>query len=136
MQSGEQAKRPWAIRRWCLKLSIVLATIAEVAFIVTDVVMIASRNRILAVMALALAWPAYYGIVLAIAYGIAQIDQQGSFTEQSSERYSGLFPKPARASLDTWYTISPNIALLAFPLMAILMSCLILWCAATGQLHW
>ena len=129
------AKRPWAIRRWCRILSLAIAALAELALIVAVVIEYFSGNRNPVVFALPVAWPLYYAGVYGIAYAIAAVDQRGPAMDQYPKWYQALFPSFARHLLNAWFTISPNVALLAFPLVIAFMSAVLLWLAAVGQFN-
>lgn len=135
MQSGEPAKRPWAIRRWCQLLSFALAGLAEFTLVAAVVVALLSGNRNPGVLVLSLVWPIYYAGVYGISYAIAKIDQRGPATEQGPKWYRDSIPQPYRESLNEMYSLSPNVGLLVFPVMMTFFSGMILWFAATGQLN-
>ena len=132
---NEAEHRPWAIRRWCLVFSLIMAGITEIAFIIASTAAYLLDNGNIGIFLLPFGWPLYYAILYGISYGIAIIDQGGTVFERFPRWYQDLFPSFVRRQLNAWYTISPNFALIAFSLVVMPMSGVVAWAALTGKLN-
>ena len=125
--------RPWAIRAWCQRLSFGLAGLAEVGLIGGTSGLLSRGNGSAVLLAIPLAWPIFYGVVYAFAYAIALIDQGGPIMDRYPGWYQALFPPPARWLMNVFFSISANIALIAFPLPILFLSGLLVWAAVAGE---
>lgn len=128
-----QQERPWAINKTCLRISLGLAILATLESLFAALFALATGQRSALLWAAAAAWPACYGIVYLIAYCIARIDQQGPLTDQLG--WLGKPFGPFRPLLDGFYHVTPNVALLLFPLNFASMAAVLVWCAVTRQLN-
>jgi hypothetical protein len=127
--------RPWALRRWCVVASLVLALLAEIALIAATGVALASGNFNPGVWVLPLGWPMLYAATYALACGIAVIDRRGPVSGQFPRWYTAFFSRFDLAIADAMYSLIPNVVLVVLPAFASCLGIVILWAAATGQLN-
>lgn len=128
-----QPPRPWAINRTCLRISLALAVVALAEALFSAIYAWATGQHSGALWALAAAWPAFYGLLYVIAYGIAGVDQRGPVTKQLG--WLGDMYGPFRPVMDRMYRLAPNAVLLVFPAVFTLMATALAWCTWTHQLN-
>jgi hypothetical protein len=131
----EAKPRPWAIGRRCLVSSLALASLAEFLLVAAVLVARLSGNRNLCVMILPLIWPVFYAVVYGISLGTAKVDQAGPVLSGRPKWYQNSYPPFLRQFINAAYSLSASAGLLIFPTMAVLMSSVVLWLAATRQLN-
>lgn len=128
-------KRPWAIRPWCLTLSLAIAGIIWLEWIAYAI--LAYRNGVgtwtlLAPIGL---WPIYFLIVLGIAYGLAEVDQRGPASRMIAmpDFFRRQMPDFYWHLTDWSFAKAPNVLLLIAQAMPLAISTVILWLALKGN---
>lgn len=134
-EDTEDSPRPWALNRWCIRVSLLLAVLVWLGFIATPLLALMSGKKNILLWIPPAVWPFFYVILYLTAWGMAKVDQWGPITGYFPAFLRAFSPSWMWSLLDSFYRIFPNVALLVFPGFVSPWAALLVWAAISGKLN-